>query len=56
MAIPAEYDSQQIKDYLKTDKKTIDGRPFFVLPTQIGKVVVTDDVEDSLVDQVVGLK
>jgi 3-dehydroquinate synthase len=54
--IPAEYDCRQIKDYLKTDKKTIGGRIFFVLPTEIGKVVVTDDVADGLVDQVIGLK
>jgi 3-dehydroquinate synthase len=54
--IPVEYDCRQIKDYLKTDKKTIGGRIFFVLPTEIGKVVVTDDVADGLVDQVIGLK
>lgn len=54
--IPAGYDRRQIKAYLKTDKKTIGGRPFFVLPTEIGKVVVTDDVADGLVDQVVGVK
>ena len=41
---------------LKTDKKTIGGRPFFVLPTEIGKVIVTDDVADGLVDQVIGVK
>lgn len=53
--IPDGYDRQQIKGYLKTDKKTVGGRPFFVLPTKIGAVVVTDDVADVLVDQVIGL-
>ncbi len=54
--IPPEYDRLQIKNYLKIDKKTIGGRPFFVLPTGIGKVIVTDDVADGLVDQVIGVK
>lgn len=51
--IPAEYDRRLIKDYLKTDKKTVGGRPFFVLPIKIGGVIVTDDVTDALVDQVI---
>ena len=54
--IPAGYDCSEIKGYLKTDKKTIGGRPFFVLPTRIGKVVITDDVAEDLVDQVIGIK
>jgi 3-dehydroquinate synthase len=51
-AIPAHYDRQRIKTYLKTDKKAVAGRPFFVLPTTIGKVVITDDVDATLIDQV----
>jgi len=35
--IPENYDRQRIKEYLKTDKKAVSGRPFFVLPTTIGK-------------------
>jgi 3-dehydroquinate synthase len=50
--IPGEYDRQQIKDYLQTDKKTVGGRPFFVLPVEIGKVVITDDVAEDLLDGV----
>ena len=50
--IPGEYDRQQIKAYLQTDKKTVGGRPFFVLPVKIGKVVVTDDVPDDLLNGV----
>jgi len=50
--IPENYDRQRIKEYLKTDKKAVSGRPFFVLPTTIGKVVITDDVDDSLIERV----
>ena len=34
----------------ETDKKAVAGKPFFVLPTCIGKVTITDDVADELVD------
>ncbi|MBU2538356.1 MAG: 3-dehydroquinate synthase [Proteobacteria bacterium] len=50
--IPAEFSPQQIKPFLKTDKKTVGGRPFFVLPTEIGKVVITDAVSEELIDSV----
>jgi len=53
--IPPGYDRRRIKDYLKTDKKTVGGRPFFVLPTEIGKVIVTDQVAEDLVDKAIGL-
>jgi 3-dehydroquinate synthase len=49
--IPDAYDRQRIKAYLKTDKKSVAGRPFFVLPTDIGKVIITDEVPDSLIEQ-----
>lgn len=52
--IPQEFDRSQIKAYLKTDKKTVGGRPFFVLPQTIGKVIITDDVDESLIDKVMG--
>lgn len=52
VAIPREYSPARIKSYLKTDKKTVAGRPFFVLPTEIGKVVITDDVDEGLIDRV----
>jgi 3-dehydroquinate synthase len=55
VAIPAGYDRQLIKDYLLTDKKTIGGRPFFVLPTRIGAAVVTAEVADGLVARVIGV-
>ena len=50
--IPSGLDRGRMKEYLKTDKKTIGGRPFFVLPTSIGTVTITDDVADELVDRV----
>lgn len=50
--IPAGLDRDRMKQYLKTDKKSVGGRPFFVLPTSIGAVTITDDVAVELVDQV----
>lgn len=50
--IPPEFSPRQIKSFLKTDKKTVGGRPFFVLPTEIGKVVITDAVSEELIDTV----
>lgn len=54
-SIPSELDRNQIKDYFKTDKKTIGGRVFFVLPTEIGKVIVTDEVAEEDIDGVLGI-
>jgi 3-dehydroquinate synthase len=50
--IPADLDRSKIRRYLKTDKKAVGGRPFFVLPTAIGKVIITDEVEDNLLEEV----
>ncbi len=52
--IPAELDRPQMKEFLKTDKKSVNGKPFFVLPIQIGKVIISDDVDESLVDAAFG--
>lgn len=51
--IPDEIDRQRIKRYLKTDKKAVSGRPFFVLPTAIGTVTITDEVAEELIDRVI---
>jgi len=51
-SIPPELDGQQMKEFLKTDKKTIAGKPFFVLPIAIGTVIITDDVDGALIDEV----
>ncbi|MFH1216587.1 MAG: 3-dehydroquinate synthase [Pseudomonadota bacterium] len=50
VAIPDHLDKGLMKSFLKTDKKAVSGRPFFVLPTCIGKVKITDDVSDELID------
>ncbi|MCK9294038.1 MAG: 3-dehydroquinate synthase [Desulfobulbaceae bacterium] len=51
VAIPGELDHDLMKSFLKTDKKAVAGRPFFVLPTRIGQVTITDDVAEELIDQ-----
>jgi 3-dehydroquinate synthase len=50
VAIPPELDHNLMKSFLKTDKKAVAGRPFFVLPTRIGQVTITDDVAEELID------
>ncbi|MGW8287557.1 MAG: 3-dehydroquinate synthase [Desulfobulbales bacterium] len=50
--IPQEYDRNRIQELLLSDKKTIGGRIFFVLPTTLGKVIITDDVETDLIAKV----
>ncbi len=52
VTIPQEYDRTRIQKYLLADKKTIGGKVFFVLPTKIGKVIITDEVEAELVTKV----
>jgi 3-dehydroquinate synthase len=54
VTIPADLDSAAIKGFLKTDKKAVSGRPFFILPTRIGSVLITDDVSEELIEQVIG--
>ncbi|HHO48513.1 MAG TPA: 3-dehydroquinate synthase [Desulfobacteraceae bacterium] len=46
-SIPPELDRGRIKGYLRTDKKTVAGRVFFVLPTRIGEVIITDQVPEA---------
>ena len=53
-SIPAEFNRQEIKGYFKTDKKTVGGRVFYVLPTKIGEVIVTDKVKEQDIDEVLG--
>lgn len=50
--IPAECDRAALRVYLSIDKKTVDGRIFFVLPEQIGKVRITDQVGETDIDAV----
>jgi 3-dehydroquinate synthase len=51
-AIPQEYDPPTLRNYLQTDKKTIAGRVFFVLPVTIGTVRITDQVNERDIDAV----
>ena len=51
VSIPRELDHNLMKSFLKTDKKAVAGKPFFVLPTRIGQVTITDDVAEELIDQ-----
>ncbi len=50
--IPEGMDAEQIKSYIKTDKKSINGSVFYVLPTTIGDVVITNEVTEEQVDAV----
>ena len=52
--IPPHLDRQRLKGYLRTDKKTVAGRVFFVLPTEIGKVVITDQVPEEEIEGILG--
>lgn len=54
--IPRELDRERIKKYLLTDKKTVAGSVFFVLPTTIGKVIITNEVSESQVNTVLSRK
>lgn len=53
-SIPDDFDRQSLRTYLQTDKKTVGGRVFFVLPEQLGRVRITDQVADVDVDAVLG--
>ena len=50
--VPVELDRTTIKKYLLTDKKTVGGVVFFVLPNSIGDTVVTDKVTTEQIDSV----
>ncbi len=52
--VPKKLDRARIKKYLLTDKKTVGGKVFYVLPTAIGKTVITDRVTEQQVDEVLG--
>ncbi|MDD2466622.1 MAG: 3-dehydroquinate synthase [Desulfobulbus sp.] len=54
VAIPKEYTPQSLRSYLQTDKKTVGGRVFFVLPESLGQVRITDQIAESDIDAVLG--
>lgn len=52
--VPPQLAAADIIDLLQTDKKVKDGRVRFVLPETIGRVIITDQVTRSLLEQVLG--
>ena len=52
--IPKDLDRSRIKTYLLSDKKTVQGRVHYVLPTDLGKACVVADIDDRLVEEVLG--
>ena len=52
--IPATLDRQRMKKYLLADKKVVGGKVHYVLPTDIGSTHITADVNEDLVNQVLG--
>ena len=51
--IPADLDINAIIETLKSDKKVKAGKVRFILPTQIGEVIITDKVTDEIVKTVI---
>lgn len=52
--LPSELDIEAILDTLQTDKKVKDGKVRFILPTQIGTVIITDQVDGDMIRLVLG--
>ena len=52
VAVPSDLDRDAIKTYLKTDKKVMAGKVFYILPTAIGDTVITDDISSAELDEV----
>ncbi len=50
--IPKDMDRESIKAYIKTDKKSIGGSVFYVLPTTIGEVIITNEITEEQIDTV----
>lgn len=50
--LPANLDLDEIVATLQTDKKVLSGKVRFVLPTEIGKVIVTDQADTSVIRSV----
>ncbi|MDJ0705189.1 MAG: 3-dehydroquinate synthase [Leptolyngbyaceae cyanobacterium MO_188.B28] len=52
--LPVELDIEAILETLTTDKKVKAGKVRFVLPTRIGKAIVTDQVTSEVIRKVLG--
>jgi 3-dehydroquinate synthase len=53
--VPEDLDRDRIKSYLLTDKKRIGSKTSFILATDIGEVIITDEVSDEEIDAVIGI-
>ncbi|MBL4901426.1 3-dehydroquinate synthase [Desulfocapsa sp. AH-315-G09] len=54
--IPEGMDRERIKSYIKTDKKSIAGSVFYILPTTIGEVIITNELTEEQIDAVLQKK
>lgn len=52
VSVPDHLDRQLIKRYLKTDKKAVSGKVFYILPEAIGSTYITDEITERMVDAV----
>jgi 3-dehydroquinate synthase len=52
VSVPDDLDRQLIKRYLKTDKKAVGGKVFYILPDAIGSTYITDEITEQMVDSV----
>jgi 3-dehydroquinate synthase len=50
--IPSHLDPNMIIDILQTDKKVKAGKVRFILPTAIGKVIITDEVTTEILQDI----
>lgn len=53
--VPEDLDRNRIKSYLLTDKKRIGSKTSYILATDIGEVIITDEVSDEEIDAVIGI-
>jgi len=52
LEVPENLDRNEIKSYLSTDKKSIDGNISFILPKEGGGVIISEDVSEADIDAV----
>ena len=50
--VPEDLDRAALKTYLKTDKKAMGGRVYYILPDTIGTTRITDDISARQLDDV----
>lgn len=53
--IPPDIDRERVAALMRADKKGVDGRLFFVLPTALGRATITDRVDADELMRVIGL-